>query len=39
VFASVCAQIEAALVELVEVPFHQFDDETARARLRHIGPR
>ena len=37
VFASVCAQIEAALHQLVEVPFDQLDGEAALERLRRIG--
>ncbi len=39
VFASVCGQIEAALSELIEVPFEELDASAALARLQDIGPR
>jgi arsenate reductase len=39
VFASVCGQIEAALSELIEVPFEELDAPAALARLQDIGPR
>lgn len=37
VFASVCAQIEAAMHELVAVQLDQLDEQAALERLRRIG--
>ena len=39
VFSSVCAQIEAAMAELIDLPFGQLDTEAVQARLGQIGPR
>ena len=38
VFASVCAQIEAAMNELVALQLEQMDGQEALERLRGIGP-
>ena len=39
VFATVCAQLEAALNALVAVPFHRLDAGAALEKLRQIDPR
>lgn len=38
VFASVCAQLEAAMAGLIEVPFDRLDAASALDRLRRLAP-
>ncbi|WLI91342.1 arsenate reductase ArsC [Massilia sp. R2A-15] len=39
VFSSVCARLEQAMRELIELPLEQLEPEEALARLHDIGPR
>lgn len=39
VFSSVCARLEQAMQELVELPLAELEGDAALARLREIGPR
>jgi arsenate reductase len=39
VFSNVCAQLEAAMAELIALDFDQLGDDAVQAKLEHIGPR
>ena len=39
VFSSVCARLEQAMQELIDLPLEQLEGQQALARLREIGPR